>query len=119
MKNFKDNDPNFRREKAVAARQANLAQFREKPRPDSPEMLERAAARRAIAEARDIRQRERAVAKKAQQEREAAELAARKAAEAIEAEARKTREVEEAAQLLIELKAARDARYAARKKRKK
>ena len=119
MKNFKDNDPSFRREKANAARQANLAQFRDKLRPDDPAMLERAAARRAVAEARDVRQKERAVARKAQHEREAAELAARKAAEVIEQAARAEREKLDSAQRLIELKEARDARYAARKKRKK
>ena len=119
MKNLKDNDPNHRREQANAARQASVERLRAKLRPDSPEMVERAAARRVIAEARDIRHKEREAARKVEEQRKAVEAAARKAADLAAAEERKKAETVNEAQRLIDLKAARDARYAARKKRRK
>ncbi len=122
----KDTDFLDRRQAAEKARQAILDKFRARPAPDDPAMIERENARRALIEAREARTadrqrqkevRERELAELAKLERERAELAA------LEAEAQKLREVEEArAQeelLKVQQKAARDARYAARKKRKK
>jgi hypothetical protein len=99
---------------AAAAKQALLERFRARPSPDDPAEIERQAALKAIADARDIRNAERKAAKEAEAARLAAEEAAKRVEEqkaAIEAKARAV--AQEA-----ERKALRDARYAARKARK-
>jgi hypothetical protein len=99
---------------AAAAKKALLERFLAKPKADDPAMLEQQAALKAIADARDVRNAERKAAKEAEAARIAAEQAARVTAEQEAAAAAK------AAALALELerKAARDARYAARKARK-
>ena len=128
MPSFKD-DFGGRKDAAANAKKTLLEKFRAKPAADDPAVLERQAARRAVSEARAARNAERKAAKLAA---EAAEKAAREAAEKAEQErvARETAEkaANEAAslaaraaaqvKLLAEQKAARDARYAARKARK-
>ena len=99
---------------AAAAKQALLERFRARPSPDDPAEIERQAALKAIADARDARAAERRAAKEAELQRLAAEAAARKAAELAAAEEAKR----PAALLAAERKAARDARYAARKARR-
>jgi hypothetical protein len=94
------------------ARKAALEKFKAQPGRDDPQVAAREAERRAISEARDARQAE----KKAAREAEEARLAAEKAA--LEAEEAAKRVADEAA-LEVERQAARDARYAARKARKK
>ena len=103
------------RAKASAeAKQAILAKFRAAPKADDPELQQRLAERKTIAEARDARLAERKAAKEAEEARLRAEKLAAEVAEAA-------RLKEEAAQrraLEVEQKAARDARYAARKARR-
>ncbi len=99
---------------AAAAKQALLERFRARPSPDDPAEIERQAALKAIADARDARAAERRAAKEAELQRLAAEAAARKAAELAAAQEAKR----QAALLEAERKAARDAKYAARKARR-
>ena len=103
----KIDDFNDRRAAAAEARQAALRKFQARPSPDSPEVRERMAAQKLLAEAREARQAER----KAERAAEAARALAAERARLAEEAAR-------AAALLAEQKAARDARYAARKKRR-
>src|SRR5258708_18874671 len=121
---FQDLDHQRRQSAAAAAKQAMLQKFRAAS--EDPEVARRHAARVAMNEARLVRMAEREAAKLAR-EAELAEQAARAAELAVQAQ----REAEEAeallaapsAQLAILLeadqKAARDARYAARKVAKK
>jgi hypothetical protein len=112
--------------RAADAKKAMLTRFRAVPGPDDPAVAERRIEREAILKAREIRTAEREAAKKtreaemaaqaareaelaAQAEREAAEKAAKAAADQVEFDAL----------LAAEQKAARDARYAARKAAKK
>lgn len=117
---FKDTHEN-RATAAAEAKRKLMERFRAQPGPDDPTVIARLAAQKAAGEERAIRE----AAAKARADAKAAAIAAAKA----EAAAAKQREIEEAAraaleakkraaQLLIEQKAARDARYAARKKRK-
>ena len=99
---------------AAAAKQALLERFRARPSADDPAVIAQQANLKAVADARDARAAERRAAKEAEAARVAAEQAARRAqdqAAAAEAKAR-------AAAVEAERKAARDARYAARKARK-
>jgi hypothetical protein len=99
---------------AEAARKAVLERFLARPKADDPAVLEQQAALKAIADARDARAAER----KALKDAEAARVAAEKAAARLEEQrlAAESRARESA--LELERKAARDARYAARKARK-
>jgi hypothetical protein len=99
---------------ATAARQALLERFKARPTVGDPAWEEQQAALKAIADARDVRNAERKAAKEAEAARMAAELAAKQTAEKIAAAEAKTR----ALAVEAERKAARDARYAARKARK-
>ncbi|MEA2741076.1 MAG: hypothetical protein QOH05_4383 [Acetobacteraceae bacterium] len=99
---------------AAAAKQALLERYRSRPAAGDPAWEEQQAALKAIADARDVRAAERKAAKEAEAARAAAELAARKTQEQIAAAEAKAR----ALALEAERKAARDARYAARKARK-
>jgi len=113
---------------AAKARKSMAEKFLAKTKydPNDPDVIEREAKRKAILEARELREAERAK----RRAEEAAAEAARKAAEeatrqeqlriealAREAEAQRLREEEE--RLEFEKKLERDARYAARKERKK
>jgi hypothetical protein len=103
---------------AAQAKKAALDKFRARPAADDPAVIEQQAARQALSEARDVR----TVARKAAREEEAAQRAAtaeREAAEKVtrDADEKATREAREAS-LKAEQKAARDARYAARKKKR-
>lgn len=99
---------------AAAAKQALLERFRSRPNPGDPAWEEQQAALKAVAEARDARAAERKAAKDAEAARVAAELAAKRTQEQIAAAEAKAR----ALALEAERKAARDAKYAARKARK-
>ena len=94
--------------------------------PADPSVIEREAKRKAILEARVVRDAERARHKAEQAAAEAAKRAAEEAArqeqlrlEALAREAEFQRQREEAERLEYERKLERDARYAARKERKK
>ena len=99
---------------AAAAKQAMLERFHARPGPDDPVVVQQQAARKAVSDAREIRMPERKAAREAEAQRQAAEQAAREAEErrlAAEAAA-------QAVALEAQRKAARDARYAARKARR-
>jgi hypothetical protein len=106
---------------AAAAKRAMLERFKARPAADDPAYIEQQAALKAIADAREARAAERRAERAAEAEREAAAAAAKKAEQAA-AEAERQRQIREAAfraeALEREKKAARDARYAARKARK-
>lgn len=108
-----------RLENQAKARQAMLEKLKALPGPNDPEMIALREKQKEVAEAREARKIERQLTK----EREAREQAEREAAAAAEAVARAQREAEEQAVRLAaiaaEKKAARDAAYAARKKRNK
>lgn len=119
MKGFKEKTVADRLSDAAAARQAMLAKFKAKVNLEDPELKAKLAERAAIAKARDERIAEREAKKET--ERLAAEAEAKRLEEerlAAEKEARRI-EGEKALALLAEQKAARDARYAARKERGK
>jgi hypothetical protein len=109
-------EPSFADRQAAAqnARKSILDKFKAKPGPDDPEVLKKAAERQAQATARAEAQKLREAARVEKLAREA-EHAAHVAAEAQRLQAEK-----EAAEIALkaEQKAARDARYAARKKKK-
>jgi hypothetical protein len=113
---------------AAKARQTMAEKFREKSKydPNDPAVVEREAKRKAILEARVIRDAERAKRRAEQATAEAARKAAEEAArqeklrlEALAREAEEARQREEQERLEFEKKLERDARYAARKERKK
>lgn len=113
MKHFNDKFFGNRLEAAAVARQAMLRRAA-RPAADDPKVLQRAAERQAIAEARKARIEAKAQAAKDQAAREEAEKAELAAAAAL-----KTREeADRMVATLAEQKALRDARYAARKKRR-
>ena len=122
---FKDPGLGDRLASATRAKTATLEKFRAKPSVDDPAVLKRQAERAAILAAREARAAEREIAlataedaeRIARLEREGrdrAAAAARQEREAIEAAEQAQREVA----LEAERKAARDARYVARKARK-
>lgn len=128
---YREKDFSERRNAANEARKALLERFKAKPAADDPAVLARQAERKAILEARAIREAEKQKQKQERLAREAAEKAAREAAEeaarleaeakaAAEAKIREAEENERIARVLAdeaERKAKRDARYAARKSR--
>jgi Family of unknown function (DUF6481) len=126
---YKDQTFAERRDAAIAAKRALLDKFKQKPSADDPAVLAKQEERKAILEARAVREAEKARLKQERLAREAEERA-RQAAEAeaarikVEEEAAeqaRLKAIEEedmlAAQLALEAaqKAKRDARYAARK----
>ena len=108
-----------RLETAAKAKQALLERARAKDPTKDPEFAVRQEARAVAAYARQEREADRQIAKLAEREKESAERDARKA-EQIAAEAERAgRVTRQQAESLAAQKAARDARYAARKARKK
>jgi len=110
---------------AAGAKRAALAKFQARPGPDDPTVQERHAARAAVNAARDTRVAEREAARASAAEAERIAREERKAQAALENAARMEREAIEAVEnaereavLETERKAARDARYAARKLRR-
>jgi len=128
---YREKDIFERRNAANEAKRALLERFKSKPAADDPAVLARQAERKAILEARAIREAEKARLKQEKLAREAAEKAEREAAAeaariaaeeaaAAEAKIRDAEENERISRLLAdeaERKAKRDARYAARKAR--
>ncbi|TIS52705.1 MAG: hypothetical protein E5W93_16595 [Mesorhizobium sp.] len=128
---YREKDIFERRNAANEAKKALLERFKAKPAADDPAVLARQAERKAILEARAIREAEKARLKQEKLAREAAEKAEREAAAeaariaaeevaAAEAKIREAEENERISRLLAdeaERKAKRDARYAARKAR--
>lgn len=128
---FREKDFAERRTAANDARKALLEKYKAKPAADDPAVLARQAERKAILQAREIREAEKARLKQERLVREAAEAEARLLAEeearvkaeAEAAELARVRAAEEAEKLAVAealeaaQKAKRDARYAARKSR--
>lgn len=113
---------NDRRDEAAAAKKALVERFKARPPADDPAVLARAAERKAIAEARDGRSAERAKKKAEEDLQRQAEQRAKQEAEARAAEESAARVVEQTARdeaIRAERKAARDAKYAARKARQR
>ena len=121
MRAYKGDGHTDRLKAASEAKRNLLERFRAQPGPDDPAVQQRQAERKAIAEAREARIAERKAAREAEAARKAEEEAARKAEEAAREAAAAAEKIAEAARaraLLAEQKAARDARYAARKARR-
>lgn len=122
MPAFKHADFSDRASSAAKAKQALIEKFRARPGPDDPAVQAKIAERLAVAEAREKRDQERKLAKEADAARKAIEElerqaeVARKAAEKTEEE--KARKLDLLA-VEADRKAARDARYAARKARRR
>jgi hypothetical protein len=119
MRGYKDDELAGRLKKAASARSATLEKFRSKPSADEPAEIERRTARQKMSEARDLRATERRAVRLAAETREAA---ARIDREALEDAQRIAREKQDAVAEELHRagqKAKRDARYAARKARKK
>jgi hypothetical protein len=115
--NFKD-----RATTAAEARKKLAERFKLQPKPDDPRVLQLAAERKAIAEARELRMAERARQKAEEEALKAEEARLRAIEEARAAEEARKQAIEDRAKQLqeaAEQKAARDARYAARKARKR
>src|SRR6185437_14084221 len=106
-----------RQEAAAKARKAMAEKFLSRPKydPNDPVVLAREAERRRILEARTEREKERAK-RKIEQE---AEEAARKLAEEVARQEAESAQRAELDRVEFEKKLERDARYAARKERKK
>lgn len=126
MRGFREKGFNDRLEAAAKAKQAQLERARAKSPLNDPDFTRRQAERKRLAEEREARVAARAAEKAAaaqrEAERRAAEEAARLEAERLADEARAKARREEADRLVAlaaEQKAARDARYAARKQRRK
>ena len=107
MKAPKHDSFNERLTTAASSKASLLEKFRARPAADSPAVLERQAALKAISDAREARNAERWAARAAEAAKQAAEEKARMAEE-------KARATAQAA----EQKATRDARYAARRARR-
>ncbi|MGP2491001.1 DUF6481 family protein [Mesorhizobium sp. PUT5] len=128
---YREKDIFERRNAANEAKKALLERFKARPAADDPQVLARQAERKAILEARAVREAEKQRLRQEKLAREAAERAVREAAEAAarleaetkaaeEAKIREAEENERISRLLADeaaRKAKRDARYAARKSR--
>ncbi|NPD65917.1 hypothetical protein HN018_14475 [Lichenicola cladoniae] len=118
---FKGNKFGERQSTSADAKRAVLAKFQQRPSADDPDVQARAVERKAIADARDARLAERRVEREAETARQAAEREAALAAEAVrrkEEEAQAVEATRTEALRKLEQKAARDAKYAARKARR-
>jgi len=118
MSGLKDKGFGDRLSAAKDAKQAMAAKFLKRPAIDDPEVVARREERARLAEARDARIKERKQQQAADKARIAAETEARIKAEIDEKAASEERAIVDEATREQEAKAARDARYAARKARK-
>ena len=113
-KSYKDDSFGSRIANAAKAREAVLARIRAQPGPGDPEFEKLKAERQASTKAREARLAEKQAAK---EEKLAQEVAEREAQLQVK-EDEERRIADEAVALLASQKAARDAKYAARKVRK-
>ena len=115
---MKHKDFGERLQVSQSAKQAMVAKFHQRPRPDDPAVSERRAARAAVSAARDVRVAEREAQRVAEEAR-IAQVREAQAADRADQERHAAAEKEaDDARQEAERKAARDARYAARKARK-
>jgi hypothetical protein len=118
---FKNASFGERRNAAEAAKKAKLEKFRALTAHINENAAERLSARQAIIAARDVRAAEREAARLATEARAVEDQAAREMAlkvEQADRDAKAAEQAEQDAAAAAERKAARDARYAARKARK-
>lgn len=113
-KSYKDDSFGSRIANAAKARQAVLARIKAQPGPGDPEFEKLKAEREAVTRAREIRSAEKRAAREETLAREVAEHEAQLQVKKDE----ERRIADEAVALLAAQKAARDAKYAARKARK-
>ena len=121
MATFRNPDFDDRRNAAEAAKKAKLEKFRALTAQINEGAAERQATRQEIVAARDARAAEREAARLANEARSAEDQAAREIvvkAEQTERDAKTAEQAEREVASGAERKAARDARYAARKARK-
>jgi hypothetical protein len=118
MRDIKGNSLADRQKNANKAKQALLEKMRAAPKPDDPDVVAKRAARSALLAANKAERERRRAEKEAAERAEAERVAAAEAAAREEAERKQREEADKIVALLAEQKAARDARYAARKKRK-
>lgn len=118
MHGFKPNTFADRRNAAADARQAALEKFRAKTPANDAELAARLKARQELAAVREARIADKAELKRLEDERAEIERIARAEQDKIDKAERQIREAEEQVVLEAERKAARDARFAARKARK-
>jgi len=116
---YKDDELAGRLNKAASARLAILEKFRAKPGADDPGEIQRRTARREIAEARALRIAAQKASRAAESVRKIAENSAREAAEQAQRIVREQQDVAKGELHRAKQKAERDARYAARKQKKK
>lgn len=118
MREVRGNSLSDRMQNKMQSKQALLERLKKMPKPDDPEVIARKAERAAAAERTRIARAERAAAKAEAERLRLEQEAAEKIAEAERAAKAAREEADRQVALLAEQKAARDARYAARKKRK-
>jgi hypothetical protein len=116
---YKDDELAGRLKKAASARSAILEKFRAKPSADEPAEIERRAARQKISEARDLREAERKSARSILEARETAERSAQETAKQAQRIFQEQQDAAKSELHRAKQKAKRDARYAARKQRKR
>jgi len=119
MAAFKGSTYKDRAEAAASAKKALLEAFRKRPPVDDPAVQARIAERRAVHEARALRDAERQRQRAEEEARRIAEEEARRQASEEEVARRAAEAAARDEQIRTERKAARDARYAARKARRK
>lgn len=118
MKRVRGNSVQDRLDDQKKAKQQLLDRLKKMPGPNDPEMVARRAARAEAARERQM-ERERRAAERAEAERKHREDEAAEKARLLEIEAQRAREeADRQVAILAEQKAKRDARYAARKKRR-
>ncbi|GJD47436.1 hypothetical protein OPKNFCMD_0144 [Methylobacterium crusticola] len=118
MSGFKEARLADRLQSAGEARKAMLARFQARPALDDPAVAARNAERQTLSEARTARLAERAEARAAEAARLTAEQAERREREAADQARAAADAVDRTSKLQADQKAARDARYAARKARR-
>jgi hypothetical protein len=119
VKGYKDDKLSERLSRAASAKSATLEKFRAKADADDPGEIQRRAARKEIARARDLRTAERKSARSAKDASEAIERANREAAELAQRIEQEKKDASKGELHRAKSKADRDARYASRKQRKK
>lgn len=119
MRNVKGQSFSDRIENQNKAKQALIKKMQSAPKPDDPEVIARREAKAAQMAANQAAREKRRAEKEAAEKAEAERIAAEEAAKKYEEERAKREEAEKLVALLDAQKAARDARYAARKARRK
>ena len=118
MRDFKGQSLTDRLKNSNTAKQALIQKMREAPKPDDPEVMAQRAAKAAQVAANKVERGRRQAETAAAAGAEAVAEAAAQAAKLAESERKKREETDKIVALLADQKAARDARYAARKKGK-